>query len=208
MKLLRTLATLCLAAFPAVHAAPMLFSTTLTPEAPLATGSGSVVLEYDSATHMLGIDANFSGLSGTTTVAHIHCCVVVPGTGTAGVAVTPGTLPGFPVDVSAGSYLVDLDLSDAATYTGTFLNNFGGGTAAGAETALIAAFNNGTAYFNVHSNLFPAGEIRGFLAPQQVPEPPSVALLALGLLVAGAAARPRRGGGGADSLASRRPVGA
>ena len=38
--------------------------------------------------------ASFSGLSGTTTVAHIHCCTASPGTGTIGVAVTPVTLPG------------------------------------------------------------------------------------------------------------------
>lgn len=190
MRLALALVALCITAVPAAQAGPRLFSSALTPEVAGATGSGTVDLSYDSVNHTLGISTDFSGLSGVTTVAHIHCCVAPPGT--VGVAVTPGTLPGFPAGISAGSYSVELDLENAATYTAGFLANFGGGTAAGAEAALIAGLMAGTAYFNVHSNLFPFGEIRGFLA--QVPEPPSFALLGLGLLAAAAAARRRRRG--------------
>lgn len=156
------------------------YQTALGPEAAGATGTGLVTVNYDTIAHTLDILSNWSGLSGITTAAHIHCCVPVPGTGTIGVAVTPATLPGFPAGVTAGTYdspLIDLTL--LVSYTANFANNFGGGTAAGAEAALIDGFNSGTAYFNIHTSTFPGGEIRGFLSA--VPEPATLALTALGL---------------------------
>jgi hypothetical protein len=179
-QLVRALLTAALLAVTAgAQAAIIKYQTILGPEAAGATGSGSVLLTFDSATSLLDFDVSFSGLSGTTTVAHIHCCTATPGTGTAGVAVTPGTLPGFPVGVSSGTYVYnDLDMLLASTYTSTFLTG-SGGTASGALSRLLANLDTGNAYFNVHSNVFPGGEIRGFL--KRVPEPGTLALLGLGL---------------------------
>ena len=179
-QLVRALLTAALLAVTAgAQAAIIKYQTILGPEAAGATGSGSVLLTFDSATSLLDFDVLFSGLSGTTTVAHIHCCTATPGTGTAGVAVTPGTLPGFPVGVSSGTYVYnDLDMLLANTYTSAFLTG-SGGTAAGALSRLLANLDTGNAYFNVHSNVFPGGEIRGFL--KRVPEPGTLALLGLGL---------------------------
>lgn len=172
--------TMAFLASPAA-AAPITFSSPLAPEVPGATGSGFVTVVYDDVANTLRIDATWSGLSGTTTVAHIHCCTAVPGTGTVGVAVTPGTLPGFPVGLSEGSYTTSpfLDLSATATYTAAFRMNFGGNTVSGAEAALLAGILSGSAYFNVHTTAFPGGEIRGFLAP--VPEPGVLTLLGAAL---------------------------
>ena len=188
----RTLAPVCAAAMlmaaPA-SAATFVFTAPLTPEVAGATGTGSVSVTLDDTARTVAIMANWAGLSGTTTVAHIHCCVTPPGT--VGVAVTPGTLPGFPVGVTSGVYNSPvLDLSSPATYTATFLNNFGGGTTTGAQTALLAGLQSGTAYFNVHTTTFPAGEIRGFLAA--VPEPQTWTLMIVGFGLLGAALRRSR----------------
>ena len=138
------------------------YSTPLAPEVTGATGSGFVTVDYDTVANTLLINANWSGLSGTTTVAHIHCCTAAPGTGTIGVAVTPDTLPGFPVGVSAGSYTSPLlDLDDPATFTASFITDFAGGLLANADDALLAGFNAGRAYFNVHSTPSQAGKSVG-----------------------------------------------
>lgn len=170
-------------------AAIFTFDTPLSPEVPGATGSGFATVTFDTGLHRLSIATSWSGLSGTTTVAHIHCCVNAPGT--VGVAVTPGTFPGFPVGVTAGAYATTLDLTQSSTYTAGFRNTFGGGTVAGAEAALLQGLWDRRAYLNIHTTAFPGGEIRGFLTP--VPEPASWALLVLGFGVLGGAMRSRAG---------------
>lgn len=163
------------------------FGSPLSPEVAGATGSGYAFVTFDTATRLLKIQTAWSGLSGNTTVAHIHCCIDSPGT--VGVAVTPGTFPGFPNGVKAGSYTTTLDLSVSSNYTAGFRNNFGGGTVDGAQAALIAGMQQNRAYLNIHTNIFPGGEIRGFLAP--VPEPASWAMMIAGFGLAGAALRRR-----------------
>lgn len=46
----------------------------------------------------------------------------------------------------------------------------------------VAELEAGTLYINVHSQLFPGGEIRGQLQIQQIPEPGTFFLLGFGLL--------------------------
>ena len=141
-------------------------------------GTGSATVEYDAILHTLQVDAQFSGLTGTTTAAHIHCCTASPGTGTAGVATTTPTFPGFPSGATSGTYSQLFDLTLAASFNPAFVT--ANGSVAGAEAALAAGLANGKAYFNIHTVAFPGGEIRGFLAP--VPIPAAAWLFGSGLL--------------------------
>jgi hypothetical protein len=97
--------------------------------------------------------------------------------------------PNFPVTTS-GAFSQLFNLLDSSIYTAGFLNNFGGGTAAGAEAALLGGFAAGTAYSNIHNAVFPGGEIRGQL--QAIPEPGAWALMILGFGAVGATLRRRR----------------
>ena len=150
---LTLLTALALVATPAGHAALISFHTDLSGanEVP-PTGSpgiGSVAVTVDDVANTIHIDANFSGLMSPTAVAHIHCCTP-PGFNQP-VAVGPGTLPGFPVGVTSGTYDSTLNLLDAGTYTGGFITNFGGGTVGGARDAIIQHLIAGETYFNIHT---------------------------------------------------------
>lgn len=157
-----------------VRADIITYSASLSPEVPGATGTGFVQVAIDTTAHSLSLNTTWSGLSAGTTVAHIHCCVAPPGT--VGVAVTPNTLPGFPTGLTSGQYstIPPINLTLASSYTGGatgFLTIFGGGTVAGAEAALLAGLDGGTAYFNIHSTFL---AVRFVASWRRSPVPSSV----------------------------------
>lgn len=171
-------------AAPASQASPVTFTAVLdgpseaVPNASPGTGSATVII--DAALHTMDVSATFSGLVGTTTASHIHCCTAAPNTGAASVATTTPTFTGFPLGVTAGSYSHLFDMTDAGSYNPAFITAQGG--ISQAEAALFAGMFADSAYFNIHTSAFGGGEIRGFLhAVQAVPEPGSLALLGLGL---------------------------
>jgi hypothetical protein len=172
-------------ALPA-HAAKIVYSASMTGPAespPVASaGTGTVSVTFDTVGLTMQVKANFAGLVGTTTVAHIHCCTAVAGAGNVGVATYPGTFPLWPVGVTSGSYNQAFDMALASSYAAGFLTA-NGGTAAGAFNGLLAGLDAGKGYFNVHSTFAPGGEIRGFLA--KVPEPGTLALMGLGIVAIG-----------------------
>lgn len=127
-------------------------------------GTGTATVDIDPVAHTMALNVSFTGLLGTTTACHIHAATAVAGTGTAGVATTTPTFAGFPGGVTSGVYANTLDMTLASSYNPSYVTAHGG-TTAQAEIDLFAAIAAGKAYLNVHSNVFPGGEIRGFLLP-------------------------------------------
>ena len=178
------LATLALlAACGAAQADPLVFNAALSgaaespPNASAAMGDVTVLFDIDN--HYMTIAASFTDLEGLSGAAHIHCCTPVPGDGNAGVATMLPTFMGFPANETSGSYASFFDTSQESFWNPAFLTN-NGGTTAGAEAALMAGLNAGAAYFNIHSSVYPSGEIRGFLAAP-IPEPAQILMLLAGL---------------------------
>lgn len=181
-----------LGTFPAVAKADTLvFIATLTgaQEVPPAAspGIGFAVVTVDTVAHTLMVSVTFSGLVSPTTVSHIHCCAP-PGIN-AGVATPVPTFPGFPAGVQDGSYTNTFDLTNISSFNPAFITAQGG-TVFGAEAALLAGLLNGTAYFNIHTMMFPGGEIRGQL--HLVPEPGTLLLFGTGIAGAIGLIRKRR----------------
>jgi hypothetical protein len=153
-----------------VHAAPITYTAVLNgaSESPpnASAGTGSATVDFDEVAHTMRVRVTFSGLSGNTTAAHVHAATAVAGIGTAGVATQTPTFAGFPSGVTSGTYDLTFDTSQASSWNAAFITAHGG-TVAGAEAFFAASLAAGTAYLNVHSTVFPGGEIRGFLAPEQ-----------------------------------------
>ena len=141
-----------------------IFKSTLTGGAEIppvaSTGSGTAVVALNSTTHEMTIQSNFTGLVSNSAIAHIHCCVPQPGN--AGVATTTPSFPGFPTGVTSGTYNAVFNMTQAGTWNPAFITA-NGGTTAGAEAAFVTGVNAGQTYFNIHTVLFPTGEIRGNL---------------------------------------------
>ena len=171
-------------------AAILAYSTSLSgaaespPVVSLGTGTSSVVI--DTVLNTMTLNVSFSGLTGTTTAAHIHCCTAVPGAGNVGVVTQLPSFSGFPLGVMNGNYSNVFDMTLASSYNPAFVTA-NGGTPAGALARLITGLNSGSAYINVHSSFAPGGEIRGFFAA--VPEPASWLTMILGIGMIGGALR-------------------
>ena len=158
----------------AAYAIPITFTTVLSGanEVPAVNtpGAGFAIVFLDPTANTLQVNVTFGGLTSGTTASHIHCCQPL-GTN-AIVATTTPTFPGFPLGVTAESYISPVfDLTMTSSYNPAFITA-NGGTAATAEAALIAGMLAGQSYLNIHTTGNPTGEIRGQLsALSAVPGP-------------------------------------
>ena len=118
-----------------------------------SAGTGKAVITIDG--NSMRVQPTFSGLTGTTTAAHIHAPTPIPlsVTSTAGVATTLPTFTNFPSGVQAGTYDRVFDMTLASSYNPAYITA-NGGTPASAFVALKAAIAAGRSYLNIHTNVF------------------------------------------------------
>jgi hypothetical protein len=125
------------------------------------TGQGSFRADIDEASGLVSYTLRYSGLTGTVTQSHLHfgqhhtsggisvwLCQTTTNPAPAPAA---GAMPVPPCAEEVSGAFVAANVVGPA----------GQGIAAGEFTELLTAIKAGTVYANVHSSLFPAGEIRG-----------------------------------------------
>jgi hypothetical protein len=109
------------------------------PPATQSSGSGTAAITFDQGSLQLCIFMSFNGLLGTSTAAHIH--------GPAATGATAGILFAVPIPVGVTSGV--MESPECVSLTAT------------QRDELLA----GLFYVNIHSTLYPAGEIRGQIEP-------------------------------------------
>lgn len=182
-SILAAAALVAVAALPAaahevIYTAPLLGSNEVPAANSPGSGTARVTIDLDLIT--MRVEASFSGLIGNVSASHIHCCVA-PGANV-GVATQLPSFVGFPLGGTSGTYDHTFDMAVAGSWNPAFITN-NGGTVGSAFNALVAGLDAGRGYLNVHTNVFPGGEIRGLLQP--VPEPATVGLMLAGLGLVG-----------------------
>lgn len=163
-----------------VYTATLSGAAEVVPNASPGTGMAKVTVDTIGKTML--IETSFADLLAGNTAAHIHCCTALPDAGAAGVATVTPTFTGFPTGATSGTYSHLYDMSLASSYNGSFITSHGG-TVASAFASFTTGLDAGQTYLNIHTSLFPGGEIRGFL--HAIPEPETYALMLLGLAVVG-----------------------
>jgi hypothetical protein len=130
-----------------------------TPVALSTAGSGQFRVQINEQKQEITYELSYTGLEGTVTQSHIHF----------GSAAQSGGISVF-LCSNLGNGPAGTQACPAApgTVTGTLtpasvIGPAGQGIAAGEFAELVAAIRAGSTYVNVHSTLFPAGEIRAQL---------------------------------------------
>jgi hypothetical protein len=123
------------------------------------TGTGQFRAQINDATQEITYELSYSGLEGTVTQAHIHL---------GGAAQSGGISVFLCTNNGNGPAGTQACPAQPATITGTIrpadiIGPAGQGIPAGEFAELVAAIRAGVTYANVHSTLFPGGEIRAQL---------------------------------------------
>lgn len=128
------------------------------------TGFGTVTL--NSAENQILVNLTWQGLTGQTIMGHIH----------------GPALEGVNAPVLIPFWTPTNPLPAAGSFTGSF----------SVSSTVVGYLKAGQLYMNIHTDLYPGGEIRGQL--HAVPEPATMLLLGTGLAGLGASIRKRRKG--------------
>jgi hypothetical protein len=128
-----------------------------TPVALSTTGSGQAFIQVDSRNDVITWRLSYSALEGDVTQAHIHLGAV---------AQTGGISVFFCSNLGNGPAGTPACPPAPATITGTFtpddvIGPIPQGITAGQFDELVNAIREGFTYVNVHSTLYPPGEVRG-----------------------------------------------
>lgn len=153
-----------------------------------STATGSALVTLDDTLFTVTTDMTWSGLSGPADRAHLHFAPL----GVSRSVADPNTDFFHEVLDDPARTVLDCNLvfTDCVPPSGSSTdvlqlasdNGYGAGYALGLATDsfadLILALNQGDIYVDMHTELRPAGEIRGQFALATVPEPSTLALLA------------------------------
>jgi hypothetical protein len=129
----------------------------------LSNGTGHLSLNVDRGNRVISFVLTFSGLSAPVTQSHIHFGKRhVPG----------GVIVFFCTNLNNGPAGTQLCPANGGTVTGSITGSNVVGPAAqnipaGDFDGLLAAIQSDTAYGNIHTTKFPAGEIRGQVLPSE-----------------------------------------
>ncbi|GAA4700380.1 CHRD domain-containing protein [Phytohabitans rumicis] len=123
------------------------------------TGQGQLRVQIDEKAQEITYRLSYATLEGTVTQAHIHF---------GGKAQSGGISVFLCTNLGNGPAGTQLCPAAPATVTGTIrpgdvIGPVGQGITAGQFTELVGAIRAGATYVNVHSSLYPAGEIRAQL---------------------------------------------
>ncbi|MSQ09745.1 MAG: CHRD domain-containing protein [Dehalococcoidia bacterium] len=110
-----------------VQAAPVVYTAILGNVENPPTGSGGAGkarVTIDIVAHKLRVEAQFTGLTGNTSAAHIHAPAIPPAN--VGVATQTPSFSGFPLGVTAGAMDQTFDTTLASSFSAAFLAANGG----------------------------------------------------------------------------------
>ena len=171
-RLLSFIAVLCALLLALPVQATLLFTADLdgAQEVPSAAtlASGSASFEFSAALDQMSYELYVFDISDITQ-AHIHLAPV-GANGPVALWLYPSAPPALLIPGPFDGLLASGIVTDA---------DLVGPLAGLSLAALYAEMSSGNAYVNVHTQLFPAGEVRGQIA--RVPEPSTLAVLGLGL---------------------------
>jgi hypothetical protein len=125
-------------------------------------GQGSLMLKVDVGNRLINYQLTYSGLSSNILQSHIHFGKRhVPG----------GIMVFFCSNLGNGPAGTPVCPNPSGTVTGTItaasvIGPTAQGVAVGNFAAVLAALQSDTAYGNIHTQNFPAGEIRGQIVPK------------------------------------------